>query len=60
MNTTLCSTFLGVIDDDVELISGPEGEAAWVTPEQMLTGTYKEHSRQWLALPVIQEMLGRP
>lgn len=53
----LCSTFLGKIPDDVELVSSSEGEAVWVTPEEMLTGTYAEHSKKWLALPIIQTML---
>ncbi len=43
-----CSCFL--VESDDELVSGPEGEAVWVTPAELLTGTYASHTAQWLPL----------
>jgi len=50
-----CSTFLGETDDEIQ--SSAEGEAGWFTPEELLTGTYSEHTKLWLALPIIQALL---
>jgi len=51
-----CSCYLAQSDD--ELVSSPEGEAVWVTPEEMLTGTYHSHTANWL--PLVARELGRP
>lgn len=51
-----CSCFLAVSDDD--LVSSSEGEAVWVTPEELLTGTYASHTANWL--PMVTKELGRP
>jgi 8-oxo-dGTP pyrophosphatase MutT (NUDIX family) len=46
----MCSTFLATLPDHADLASGEEGEAGWFTPDEMLTGTYSEHTRQWLPM----------
>lgn len=33
-----------------ELRSSSEGEAVWATPDEMLTGTYSEHTRLWIPI----------
>jgi 8-oxo-dGTP pyrophosphatase MutT (NUDIX family) len=47
-----CWCFFAGIERHVDLVSSPEGEAVWATPEEMLTGTYSEHTRLWL--PTLQ------
>ncbi len=53
----MCSTYLAKIGDHVELVSSPEGQAVWVTPAEMLTGTYAEHTAKWL--PMVADELDK-
>lgn len=46
----MCSTYFATLPDHCELISGEEGEAGWFTPDEMLTGTYAGHTRQWVPM----------
>jgi 8-oxo-dGTP pyrophosphatase MutT (NUDIX family) len=44
----LCTTFVDDLLTCGELVSSPEGEACWVTPEQLFAeGVYPEHTRRW-------------
>lgn len=45
-----CYTFLGEISPSDTLASSSEGEAVWVTAEELLTGTYADHTRIWLEM----------
>ena len=51
-----CYVYLARIHEG-DLESGPEGEAVWVTPEELLTGTYARISAKWLS--TIKDELGQ-
>ena len=51
-----CSCFL--VESDDELVSSSEGEAVWVTPNELLTGTYASHTAKWLPM-VAKELAAR-
>lgn len=55
----MCSTYLATIGDRAQPSSSPEGEAGWFTPEELLTGTYADHTAKWLPM-VADELAGDP